>query len=850
MKSNFELITTSDYIPFRLLLHSPNYVQMHWHEDMEILFVLRGSVELYRKQERFLLKESDITVINSKEVHSISGDEQCLLLVLQVSQSYMEQQYGSFKDLHYICNSSQYDQMHQTEFDPIRQMLALMMFIYTKQENGYELEIKGLLFRLIAHLIKHFVKESEAEDSLPDMKYMNRLMAITKYIQQNYAEQISLTKIAEKEYLSVHYLSRFFHKVLGITFSNYLNGVRLEHAMFDLLYSDDTITQLALNNGFPNLKSFNKVFNEVYGQSAKQYRSSHKRRTHVQSFQQSTVVPNYLEMNQQEAFKELFKYLPKPNEDIYYHSQDKIIQKNESVQMNGGRSSKLVHTWKRLTSIGKAKEGLYANLQRQLTQLQKDIGFTHIRFHGIFDDEMMIYQEDEAGNPYYQFAYVDQLFDFFLSIGLKPFIELGFTPAKLASKDATVFVKKSNISVPRDLDRWADLVKAFVEHCIVRYGYDHVAEWYFEVWNEPDVVAFWDGTKEQYFALHHATYNVIKQYPRLKIGGPSLLSPTVLHDHWLQDYLQYCKENNCIPDFISIHSYPFDQIFQDELQSHVNHHEKFQWNVEALSNLWVMSEATDYLAQVIAKTHQIIADANIAIKEIHVTEWNSSGNHRDLIHDTCYQSAYIIKNIVDNLDGVDSLCYWTCTDLIEEFIISDHMFHGGLGLITNSGVPKAAYHAYRLLAQLGNELIQKGDNYCITRCGQEIQVLLYHYVHTDQLYRHNEASHINLVDRYRIFEHMDSLQLTLEITSMPTGKYQVRKMTLGRQWGSSFDSWVEMGHPECLFPEDLAYLQAVSQPKREVYEKFIDSQFNVKAELSPHEVQLYCIKPLFHSTSN
>ncbi|WP_158702803.1 GH39 family glycosyl hydrolase [Paenibacillus faecalis] len=843
MKYNFELIATNDYIPFRLLLHRPNYVQMHWHEDMEILFVLSGNAQLLRKQERFLLKESDITVINSKEVHSISGDEQCLLLVLQISQSYLEQQYGSMKDLQFICNSSQYDQKHQEEFDTIRQMLAHMMFIYTKQENGYELEMKGMLFRLIAYLVKYFAKERSPADHLTDVKYMDRLMAITEYIQQNYSEPITLTELAEKEYLSVHYLSRFFKKVLGITFSNYLNGVRLEHAMYDLLYTDETITQIAINNGFPNLKSFNKVFHEAYGQSAKQYRSSHKKHAYVHSFQQSTVAPNYLELNQQEAFKALFKYLPKPNEDITYRSQEKWIKKSETVQMNDGSSTKLVHTWKRLTSIGKAKEGLYANVQRQLTQLQKDIGFTHIRFHGIFDDEMMVYQEDESGNPYYQFAYVDQLFDFFLSIGLKPFIELGFMPAKLASSDSTIFIKKSNVSFPRSLNRWTGLVKAFVEHCIERYGYDEVAKWYFEVWNEPDVSAFWDGTKEQYFELHHATYQVIKQYSQLKMGGPSLLSPTILRDRWLQDYLEYCKKNNCIPDFISIHSYPYDQVFHDLLQQH-NPHEHFHWNTDELSDYWVMSESSDYLAQVVAKTYQIVADVDIKIEEIHVTEWNSSGNQRDLIHDTCYQSAYIVKNIIDNLDQVDSLCYWTCTDLIEEFTVSDHMFHGGLGLMTMTGVPKAAYYAYQFLALLGHELIKKGNNYCVTRRGQEIQVLVYHYVHTDQLYRLNEVSHINRMDRYGIFEHTDPLQFTLELVSMPTGTYQIRKMTLNRQWGSSFDNWVEMGHPECLYPEDLAYLQAISQPKREVYKMFIDSQFNVKAELSPHEVQLYILKPL------
>ncbi|WP_314587297.1 GH39 family glycosyl hydrolase [Paenibacillus terrigena] len=844
MKYSYEVITTSDYIPFRLLLHRPNRVLMHWHENMEILFVLRGSVELFRKQERHVLKESDITVINSKEIHSISGDEESLLLALQVSKSYLEQQFAPIKDIQFRCDSYLYDAQHQVEFDTIRQILAYMMLTYTKQAKGYELELKGLLFRLISYLVRHYGRESSALDSSSEIKYMDRLMAITEYIQQNYAEPVSLTEIAEQEFLSVHYLSRFFQKVLGTTFSNYLNGVRLEHAMIDLLYSELPITQIALKNGFPSIKAFNKVFKDFYIVAPREYRLQHASDVVVHSRQRHSITPNYLEMNQQDAFKALFKYLPEEQDSPLYRHQDKMISKSDTIDLEKAKERTAIqHTWKRLTSIGKAKEGLFHDVQQHLTQIQQDIGFTHIRFHGLFDDEMMVYHEDSAGRPFYHFFYIDRLFDFLLRIGLKPFIELGFMPSMLASKDVTIFAKKSIVSYPKSLKRWTELVRALVDHCIARYGAEEVATWYFEVWNEPDVTAFWHATKEQYFEFYHATHQVIREYPDLKVGGPSLLSLTIMNDPWLLDFLKFCKQQDCIPDFISYHSYPFDQILYDALQSNTLQAELFDWNTEDLSKFyWIMSEAHDYLAQVIAKGYRIIADAGVAIGEVHITEWNSSGNQRDLIHDTCYQSAYIVKNVVDNLDAVDSLCYWTCTDLLEEFTVSDDLFHGGLGLVTNTGIPKPAYYAYQLLGQLGDELIQRGEHYCITKRGDEVQVLLFHYVHTDHLYRHNDVSHLTPIDRYRIFEHTNPLQLTLALTSMLPGVYEIRKTTLNRQYGSSFDKWVEMGHPDRLQLEDEVYLKQVSQPKREVFRKQIDAQFNVRAELAPHEVQLYRMK--------
>ncbi|WP_340006603.1 helix-turn-helix domain-containing protein [Paenibacillus sp. FSL K6-0276] len=842
MKTTYEVITTNRYIPFRLLLHRPNHVQMHWHENLEIIFVLKGTIELFRQQERHLLHESAITVINSKEVHSISGDENSLILALQVSHSYIEEQFAGIKELQFHCDSYLYDHQHQTEFDPIRQILAYMMLTYTKQAPGYELELKGLLFRLMAYLVRYYSNPLQGKEASPDVKFMDRLLAITEFIQHNYAKPISLTEIAEQEFLSVHYLSRFFQKYLGTTFSQYLNGVRLEYALVELTYSDLTITQVALNNGFPSIKAFNKVFKDFYGSTPREYRMKQADDMAVHAKAGASKTPNYLEMNQQDAFKELFKYLPSESQKSDFIMQDKMIVKTESIDLDANTATPLMHTWRRLTSIGKAKEGLFGEVQRQLTQLQKDIGFSYIRFHGIFDDEMMVYHENGRGEPYYLFTYVDQLFDFFLSIGLKPFIELGFMPSKLASGDATIFVKKSNVSYPNQLTRWMGLVEALIDHCIERYGVEEMTTWYVEVWNEPDVVSFWSGTQEQYFTFYQATHEVIRKYPKMRIGGPSLLSPTILNDTWLQDFLYFCMQNHCVPDFISFHSYPFDQIFYDAMQLDGGISEEFVWTAEEMSKYWTLSAAEDYLSQVIAKARDIVVESGANIKEIHLTEWNSSGNQRDLIHDTCYQSAYIVKNVIDTIDQVDSLCYWTCTDFLEEFLVPNQVFHGGLGLMTNNGIEKAAYHAYQILAKLGSEMIQRGENYCITRQGNEIQVLLFHYVHTDALYRRNDVSHLNEYDRYRIFKHNDPLELTLELSCLAPGSYQIRKTSLNRQWGSSFDRWVDMGHPKHLHSEDIAYLRSTSQPKREIFVQLIDQQFNLKAELSPHEVQLYEMK--------
>src|SRR5476649_1460780 len=129
---------------------------------------------------------------------------------------------------------------------------------------------------------------------------------------------------------------------------------------------------------------------------------------------------------------------------------------------------------------GRANEGLRADWQRQLRLTKAECGFRYIRFHGLLTDDMGVYQEDKNGNPVYNFQYIDELFDFLLSIKMKPFVELGFMPNALASGDKTVFWWKGNITPPKDYTKWNALIKNLVLHFTERYGEMEVKSWYFE----------------------------------------------------------------------------------------------------------------------------------------------------------------------------------------------------------------------------------------------------------------------------------------------------------------------------------------------------------------------------------
>ena len=195
-----------------------------------------------------------------------------------------------------------------------------------------------------------------------------------------------------------------------------------------------------------------------------------------------------------------------------------MIEVNVSAKAAG---KKLPHSWSVCVRAGRANEGLRANWLEHLDLAVRTCGFQYVHFHGLFHDDMFVYRE-RNGVVVYNWQYIDELFDRLLGMGIRPFVELGFCPGDLASSPNVCFWWKGHSSPPKDLGKWADLVEQFLRHCIGRYGEAEVRRWYFEVWNEPNLQYFFDGTRTQYFELYAVTARTIKKVdPLLRVGGPA-----------------------------------------------------------------------------------------------------------------------------------------------------------------------------------------------------------------------------------------------------------------------------------------------------------------------------------------
>jgi xylan 1,4-beta-xylosidase len=404
-----------------------------------------------------------------------------------------------------------------------------------------------------------------------------------------------------------------------------------------------------------------------------------------------------------------------------------------------------------------------------MRQCHDELGFRHVRFHDLLSDDMGTLM-DEQDRLRFSFFNADQICDFLVSIGMKPFVELSFMPSTLSSGTTTVFHYAANVTPPKDYAMWAALITKLVTHWVERYGIDEVGTWFFEVWNEPNLKAFWTGTQADYFKLYSVTAQAIKAVDnRLRVGGPA-----TARNEWITEFLDFCEKNNIPADFVSTHHYPTDAL----------------GSVGEDTETELANSQRSILREWAQDTHRKARG-----KPLYYTEWSSSSNPRDHLHDEPYAAAVIIKTMMEARGLVDGYSYWTFSDIFEENYMPATAFQGGFGLLTLQGVPKPAYRAFEMLHHLGvDELpvdgVHETVDVWVIRNGDLLTVLITNYA----LPKHPIGT--------------ESIEVHLKDLLSPRN---VSTERIDDSHANAKRLWIEMGQPALPTKRQVEQLKAASQ---------------------------------------
>jgi xylan 1,4-beta-xylosidase len=428
-------------------------------------------------------------------------------------------------------------------------------------------------------------------------------------------------------------------------------------------------------------------------------------------------------------------------------------------------STPFPHFWEEMFGSGRAILTLREAYREDLRAVKKVADFKYVRFHAILHDEVGVYNEDEHGNPVYNFAYVDSIYDGLLKNGVRPIVEISFMPKKLAFNPDALhpFWYKQNVSPPKSMERWDALIQHFAQHLVDRYGIEEVSQWYFEVWNEPNI-DFWNGIprQESYFDLYDHTARALKGVsPRLRVGGPATAAA-----QWVPEFLQHAAESNVPVDFVSTHGYADDTV----------------------KNMFGTKEdiaMDDRVGRAVAKVRDEIDHSAMPRLPLFWTEWNVPGMME--ARDTIYVGP-ALANTVRECDGhVDMMSFWTFSDVFEEGGPTTGPFRGDFGLRAFDGINKPSYYAFGLLHQLGDQrLANPSNNILVTRVANGgIAIAAWNLVDPDQ----------RGTDR----------KMDLHISGVAPNA-TVKLQHVDRDHGNVLPQWVAMGKPKNPTPAQAEQL--------------------------------------------
>lgn len=797
----------SDYSNFQVQIIRNMDEDMHLHPEVELLYVMDGELEVTVHEKEYRLKRNDVILINSSLRHAaVSGGKNILCRVAydyQVITDMVRHANSIF-----LCNSVIDQEKSYEQLRELFQELVYLEVLYPHKSESYRY---SLLYRLLDQLIENFMMERPA-GQLHSKEYQDdgKLQEIIRYVYQNFQEVVSLSALADQMYLSKSTLSRFFKKQTGVYFAEYVNQIRLNYAVRELLYSERNITKIAMNCGFSTTSVFDKTFRENFGMPPTEYRNTMQETVKKEQQYQETVC---------EQLREELKEQAEIPQEITTDSQ-------KVVDVTAGSTQVLEKNWNKVINIGSVYSLTLANVQYHLLYLAKELGFTYARVWTIFDRRLMICDGSSVGN--YNYDVLDSVLDFLVSHQLIPYLDFSKRPSTaIRSAGDVVYYREEGIDF-LSKKAWEVLFEDFACHVVRRYGKKEVSRWIFEVSRDPTHEKegkYYEDPDYHIFHVYQFVYRTVKRLvPQARVGGFGGLADT---DAGLfREFLELGKVNDCVPNFVSFILFPYSKRENEEERPYTRSPER------------------DFETRQIRLMRQHLQRTGLESCSLYATEWNNTVSNRNFLNDSCFRGTYLCKKVSEIRNAVDLLCIWMGSDWVSNYYDSFSIVNGGSGLLTKDGIPKPAFYALEFLNRLGNQLVMTGDHFIITKSQSgNYRILCFNFNWYSIQYFLKAESTILPQDLGTVFHENETLTLNLVFHDMEEDAvYVVKKRSISQEKGSILDEWGKFQYETHLERTDVKYLQEICIPHLGMEKiRAEQSRLHLHLKLGKHEFSLFHI---------
>lgn len=725
--------------------------------NLSILLNLKKRTNISLNNVFQRLEEGDIVVVNTNELCTVLKSDS-LLLNFTIEKSLLNLSTED-KNLYFECNSI--DFKNKDLFSNLRTLIGNAV----KQKNLTQAKAYAIAYEIYDDLVRNFVSVSASVKSKN-----SKISEIISYIEKNYSENLLLNEIAEHFGLSVPYLSKFFKDSIGKTFADFYDELRINHSMYDLTETTETIIDIAYKHGFPNNHAYIRAFKKVFGTLPNEARKSSK----------TDKIQTVDDDNQ---FNEIIDILgvdttsPSEYEDHYIYSDFNAkyklhLESNPSEQILG---------------IGAATSVLHKNIQSIINQIQAAYPFRYAYIRGIFSDSLSFCTRDYNGQLHFKYSMIDEVLDFLLSANLMPVLSFTYIPKVLTKEKDVAFQDGYYICEPARLDEWQQLVTNFLNHVISRYGFNVISKWIFLPWVQLDSKNRHLGFDDElsFFLFYKTSYCAVKDISKDLIVSSPEIYPS-LDTEYLGNYLKWTKANNCFPDLLAIKFFHNSnwKVIEVKDNRDMAYREIVDNEISPDENL--MNTALTNMKKFLNENGYNL--------DIYVTAFNYTITDSHPVLDTMFSANYYLKNYNDNLGLLKSLCYWKLSD--DDTNPDSQLFSGSTGMYLKNGIPKGSAQSLRFLSYIQPYILERGDGYILSTPKEQsdyYRLLLYNYEHPIAV-KSKQLSEPDF-DPYSLFLKKKKKTIHFKISNLPFTKATFKMFIMNSEYGSPYNKWVSMGKP-------------------------------------------------------
>lgn len=756
------------------------------NKGIQFILVISGELKIETSSRFYHLAENDLLVINRNQLYQVQGDEKNRVMILSISDGFMDNHYADYLNTRFECYSREIDLGREEMIFAIRKLLANVMISYYRQDECYRIEMKSYICQMLLILIRNFKEEGSVIQKIDTAD--RRLWQIIDYMEKNYDQPLTLEEVAKKYFLSTSYLSRYFKQKMGMGFSRYLMNIRLKHSMKDLLYTNDSISQIAMNNGFPNSKSFSTFFKEVYKMTPHVYRDLHavQKEDSVQNYskvdaanliQSSEIIAKLsnMNLNDQKSYS--------PTETRY----EKLPITLSSLEPIG------LHYPQHILIIGEISELLKEDVRSQILDVKHDlqlkyIGVRHPISNAAIPPEVETDEAIPTTSPYFN---MDSA--------------LGF----MKMHDLSLFVRADYMDISKDEDQYFTKLNQFIRHCLQLYGESFVKQWHVMFYE-----TYYTGVKAKelqriYLKLHEVLKTLV---PAIQVGTYMPFSfrkeKTSNHHEWqlecgdLIDFIGYNANQNEVIDF------------------------------EEMAEMKV-DLAKDYIKEKTNKL-KLYLKRNHIEKPLHLVAWNTLSGNTRYTNGTFFRGALLLKNVLDISNDVETVALWINT-IAHEDIGKDLRYRmDGVELFHYLKGKRPAYFALMFLNRLHGEVVAQDEDYVMTKNEQGYQLIL---------------MNCTIINPYLSIEEAFLQKLNKEvhvtISGIPKGEYQIRKHVFDKNNGALYTKWWSLNSKHGMDAEIIDYIIHSSRPSLEIFDESIEDDWSFYSYLTSNAIHFFDIRKVY-----